>query len=192
MIRRGLQITFVVGIMALGAAPSCLATVSQNFPKQIVLQDFAMIGGVDYNGVYVNVSQSGTIISPAGWFQKYTTDGSSAPIVEVRMSADFLSAMLMLRPTLNAAAVGNTGYRDISSGWGSPWPGTFWNITQGGLAFISMEEDPDVLYNVAFPDWESASVKIPLGFALGMAFWAAAVALTIPMKWIKELASAAS
>lgn len=47
-------------------------------------------------------------------------------------------------------------------------------------------------YEEAFPDWESAAVKIPLGFAFGMAFWAAVLSMHIPMKWVRQLTEAAS
>jgi hypothetical protein len=56
---------------------------------------------------------------------------------------------------------------------------------------MKMNWTPDP-YEEAFPDWESAAVKIPLGFTFAMAFWAGAVALTISLKWVRDLASAAS
>jgi len=76
-------------------------------------------------------------------------------------------------------------------------PGESWEVflqdvgeqVEGSWPTTPPPVDP---YEEAFPDWASAAVKIPLGFAFGLAFWAVCLAFGVPLKWAKEISSAAS
>lgn len=198
MIRRGLQITFVVGIMALGAA-SCFAQYDGTMPYRLTV----LSGDFGFEGVYVITGQTTDAESSLGGvYQRYTRDGQPPYWLLVRSypQTDSLRKTRMqiyvhseYPENLNSASeVGTTIIlSDVIVG---PTPSLITTLIGDILIdwFPPAPPNPNAPYQEAFPDWESASVKIPLGFALGMAFWAAAVALTIPMKWIKELASAAS
>ena len=180
MTRRGLQITFVVGIMALGAALSF---------GQMQVQSVEIVNfHPNVNGVYnfnvfnydtyendqpINVS---VFIGPG---EAYVYQNGTM-IVRIE-AADSSYSWITFLPD-GTVSYDPSVYPDAGN-WSVYVDGVLWS------SGVGIEPDP---YDEAFPDWESASVKIPLGFGLGMAFWAAAVALTMPMKWIKELGSAAS
>jgi hypothetical protein len=194
MTRRGLQITFVVGIMALGAAP----LFGQIGPAGSILIDGApTVAGVNYNGLYVTIS-SGPNEGSVVW-TRYGISTNEPPYATLAAAGPYGSStghIVRLHSSWPGTSRNeNVAARSVSVSPNPPL--TTWNnfslpLEIGGVAFTFDSAGGPDPYSEAFPDWESASVKIPLGFALGMAFWAAAVALTIPMKWIKELASAAS
>jgi len=77
-------------------------------------------------------------------------------------------------------------------------PGEAWEVflqdvgEQVEGAWPSTPPPPPDPYEENFPDWSSARIKIPLGFTFGLAVWAMVLAATVPMKWVRDLTSAAS
>lgn len=191
MIRRGLQIMCLVGITALGAAP----LFGQVFPPAVQVGD---MGGIfeQYNGVYVfaedlDVYPDGT---SKGYYEDNNGNYLTVTIAEVDEAIYYdlgagpsapeqgeLRATIFYTPNQYSFVVGwvrsSTG-APLGYGYAQP----LWNYNPGG----------GNEYEEAFPDWESAAVKIPLGFTFAMSFWAVAVAGSIAMRWVKDLASAAS
>lgn len=200
MIRRGLQILSMVGITALGAAPCFGQVGTTNFPTQVTLQDFS---DPLVNGLYVVVggsSTSGTYV-----FQRYSPGGGTNAVRWLTIGDQTNSTQFMYRiwnrnPPSPHGDV--TGLLYVSENYGTftQSVGNFKVYAVGfpnasGLAVNSWYVPPPTLeeqLDAAFPDWESAAVKIPLGFGFAMAFWAVAVALSVSMKWVRDLASAAS
>lgn len=196
MIRRGLQFCVVVGISALGAAPSLASFTGEPMPLRIYVNNTVQSNaGIDYAGVYVPTGSTESGVGPfVGLYQRYVTDGtepryivlaaiSQFGIGTLDFHADFPTAWRSYSPTERVE--GQYNLADVSVGI----PTTL-NLAVGTVTLDwFLPADP---YEEAFPDWESAATKIPLGFGMGMAFWASSVALAIPIKWVKDLASAAS
>lgn len=189
MTRRGLQI--LLGMLHLGAAP----LFGQVFPPAVEVGDMGASFG-HYNGIYVfaedlDVYPDGT---SKGYYQNDIGNYLTVTISEIDESIYYdlsdvpvgpeqgeLRATVYYTPNQYSFVVGwvrsSTG-APLGFGYAQP----LWNYNPG-------LGNP---YEEAFPDWESAQVKIPLGFAFGLALWASAVALGVPMKWVRELTSAAS
>lgn len=190
MIRRGLQILLSAGITALGAAP-CFAS----FPSDIVLQGFNVVTNVgDPNGYYVQTGTTG--VDGSTLFSRYATepDGPKFSIL-VRWFANSQWQVAVRRGLTDAnVSLKTVGGASNSFPGPSSWVGgwTGYSGYDPGTTAALVVPSGDYQYEVAFPDWESAAVKIPLGFTFAMSFWAAAVALSIGMKWVRDLASAAS
>ena len=192
MIRRGLQILSVVGITALGAAPSH----GQMMPNFLTVNG---IGG-DWNGGYALVGSqfvdtwSGYVFTWA----KYDGTNSTRWATVIREnhpqnSPNSYSWYVRLYASEPASAsLGfSTGwtYQGSVTGTNASFPNVV-PLTGGASAILTyLNANP---YAGAFPDWESAGVKIPLGFGLGLAAWASFLALGIPMRWVKELTNAAT
>jgi hypothetical protein len=185
----------LVGITALGAAPSF----GQSFPEVVVIENSPLRSGIDFNGTYIMVS-AGTPDNTAGvvWM-RYGINPNSPPYITFAGPTDF-GSVGGYRVRLHSAWPGSNRNEAVvgqSALWTptqrvTNWTGVGIALEGGGLAlFYGTADDLDPYYN-EFPDWESAAVKIPLGFTFGMTFWAAAVALTISLKWVRDLASAAS
>jgi hypothetical protein len=182
MIRRGLQIFLCV--VFLGAAP-CFSQDYSNFPQSLFLQDRPYTGAVDPNGYYVLVVAQQDYGSSI--YQRFGQD----PAISFRIG------LYYTKPN-------------------ATWPNGFWEIRleeggvvrsqtvvvaatlptsfamQGGGTVIPNQLPPADPYEEAFPDWEAAGVKIPLGFGFGLALWASAFAIVVPIRWVRELANAAS
>jgi hypothetical protein len=196
MIRRGLQITFVVGIMALGAAPSFGQTNYNHWPSSISLSGFPIFEGQNVNGYWVLVGSgmSGTTSEFTLW-----DDQANTTIARLRFTYTFstgnMVGVISIDPSFSG---GGFRYSRTLTSWGNnPLPAsiTGWANVNGAPPAVSAAAFPSMVadeFASAFPDWASATQKVPLGFSMGMAFWATALALTIPMKWVKELASASS
>lgn len=199
MIRRGLQIILLVGITALGAAPllGSVGETSTRLPEQIVVQN-TVINGVNFDGLYLKVGD----VSALGnqFWQRYTTSETQAPpVISFQMPTTGQTAInFTVRyhtswPS-NAAAV-HTFQAPVSSlnmELGAVTTIEVSNLydDESGYLLLTMFVSDD--FREAFPDWESASALIPLGFGFGMMFWASALALHVPMKWVRSLADAAS
>jgi hypothetical protein len=195
MIRRGLQ--FLIAVMCtLGAAPcfSQITNIHPN-PEQIVLQGVT-VSNVSYDGLYTKVGEN----SPGGTFlfQRYSTESDVTPPIVTWQSFDPQQSTnqnvgvrlhAQWPTTISSGTVLLTSFTNFSAikfGLGEVTP-----ISLGtGSALVTFYVSDE--FRQAFPDWASAAVKIPLGFTFAMAFWAAAVALTISLKWVRDLASAAS
>lgn len=200
MIRRGLQ--FFAVLVLLGAAP-CLAQVYVlQTPAALTLQDFT---NSTFNGFYTQVGQvQTTLASVSLTYQRFSTDPSNGrwvaflrntatgqwnvsiytnyPVQDhtvgrVTRSIDYVTSSNTV-PPLSVSAFYNV-------------PGSVSSTPTAGTAVFTWNA-ADAEMQQAFPDWASAGVKIPLGFTFAMSFWAAAVALSIGMKWVRDLASAAS
>lgn len=199
MIRRGLQY-FAGFFILLGAAPCFGQAGTTNFPTQVTLQDFS---DPLVNGLYVVVggsSTSGTYV-----FQRYAPGGGTNAVRWLTIGDQTNSTQFMYRiwnrnPPSPYGDVTGLLYVSESYGTFTQSVGNFKVYAAGfpnasGLAVNSWHVPPPTLdeqLDAAFPDWESASVLIPLGFGFGMMFWASALALHVPMKWVRSLADAAS
>lgn len=175
MIRHGLQI--FLGMLLLGAVP-CFADVSR-LPQHVYLEGRPFAPGTtDPNGWYVIVT---TENSGAATYRRWTTDPATSFFVQLNLSAaeNIWELRLYSSPSVVASY---TSWSSVS------YPSTV-NITGGGVMKMNWTPDP---YEEAFPDWDSAGAKIPLGFGFGLALWASALAFGIPMRWVRELTSAAS
>lgn len=176
MIRRGLQIALLAGIMALGAAP--LHAQDAYFRRSGVdPMPLTYDAGNSVNGM-LQWSSGVTIVRimddpEAGYY-----------FLQLEVPNEFLVTL---------APNGRIGYHE---GTVPEW------VLSGSYEFealIPMEFDlpgiaayfPDP-YQEGFPDWSSAAVKIPLGFAFGMAAWAVFFSASVTMRWVRDLASAAS
>ena len=186
MIRRGLQ--FLCCLVLLGAAP-CFAQEDPYsiFPQSLVLQDRATTSVGDPNGYYVQVTQQ--LNYTGSVFQRFGQDPLTAfriGLLYSRPNASFPNGFWEIRLEQNGSIISQT----IIVGATIPSP---FSMSGGGTVILNqLPPDPNAPYEEAFPDWESAAVKIPLGFTLAMAFWAAAVGLSVSMKWVRDLASAAT
>jgi hypothetical protein len=175
---RGLQIIALVGITALGAASSHAWTYNGlTYPDNMLVQ------GSPYgymNGLWLaqtNVNNGGW------WFVQY---GATNVLHRVHLTDNGTSTSVWLMQNGNNR-VDLTPQVNTSQWRSAGFPTQ--TFQAGGTVAFNISQDP---YDQAFPDWESAAVKIPLGFTFAMSFWAAAVALSIGMKWVRDLASAAS
>lgn len=70
--------------------------------------------------------------------------------------------------------------------------GNWWDNNNGQDYRWQFAAGPEADYVDAFPDWNAAATKIPLGFGFAMSFWAACVAASVAMRWVRDLASAAT
>jgi hypothetical protein len=187
MIRRGLQIVFAVGIVALGAAPS-FGQLYQHFPESVTVSGFPVSPqGNSLNGFF---ALSGYVPGSGGEYTMYGSD-------PVRLYIQYFHNGYV-RISIGAMSGSSVFYQKQIYVDSSAMPATISGFNQLNGATVTLDgqvilhmdlSDP---YEINFPDWESAGTKIPLGFGMGMAFWAAALALIIPIKWAKDLASAAS
>lgn len=190
MIRRGLQILILVGITALGAAP--VYAIWSTPPGSLVVMDVGTINGVNMDGLYVLVG----IESQTSQYQRWGYDGEvgtgAALQYELWDDADGVGGFGALRL--------RQGVTQVRATSGFSWDGSYpfekafstTNPSLGKVVFYQTAAGPDAEYAAAFPDWSSAAEKIPLGFGFAMAFWASAVAASVAMKWVRDLASAAS
>jgi len=193
MIRRGLQLVVGVGIfMMLGAAPS-FGQSGVKLPQSITLQNIIYpTNQVNPNGMYVMTTaetQSGSL-----WYTRFGTSNAPTYTLEVRTSgANPVSGLrhLLIR---SGAFVADAGTQTIKTGAYPHQYGPFSALSGSGYSGgqILWAAPPDNEYSSEFPDWASAAVKIPLGFGFAMSFWAAAVTLSISMRWVRDLASAAT
>lgn len=182
-----------VGVITLGASP-----LFGNFAQSITLQDFT---NAAWNGYYVQVGEVATPTNVTRTFQRYTAGTNSVFYCTLQRQtantnrwgiyvhgaypSNYDSALVAYTPFV-------TGVNGI--------PPTVWTnfVTATGAnaltgtAVLDTSPPPVDPYEEAFPDWESAGVKIPLGFSFAMSFWAVCIVATIGIKWAKELASAAS
>lgn len=176
MIRRGLQIIFVVGITALGAAPLHAqdATLYRSgFDVMLLTYDAAASG----NGM-LQWSSGGTTVRilddpEAGYY-----------FLQLEFPGEFV---VTLAPNGRIGHHEGTVPQWVFSGsyeFEAAIPVQFY--LPGIAAYFP---DP---YQEGFPDWSSAGVKIPLGFGFGLAAWASFLALGVPIRWVKELTNAAT
>lgn len=189
MIRRGLQ--FVCSVVLLGAAP--LLAQQQGFPTQITLQDFTNNA---INGLYLQVGESQNSTTPGAVFQRFTT-GTNTPAywvnAIVRTNDWTVVRVYSSYPTdinnwLYASEYGRLANNAFKSSY-TVW--TAGSTAISGAAILSWEVPPNE-YEQAFPDWDSAAVKIPLGFAFGLALWASVLAFHVPMQWVRSLSERAT
>jgi hypothetical protein len=196
MIRRGLQLMLLVGITALGAASS-----AAQYPYQLSITNTGIPGADGNYFKFQNpISGSGNV------YQRYDTDNNNlGTVMEVLAQAPYTAThqwYITLRTGVTASSGGNTVgvHGGIYTNAGIPtanYTMTKQNGYSGTFTVRVFKEPPppptlEEQIGSVFPDWASASVKIPLGFGFAMAFWAACLAVAIPMKWVKDLASAAS
>lgn len=200
MIRRGLQILSLVGITALGAAPSYGQPGTTNWPTFVVLQDFA---NNSLNGAYSVVGTT----APDGWYimQRYSANNSLiywitlqddtraglGNLVNVHTNYPTTSSTarlltLAVGSAMWPASLTRTDWQEYNSAGG------FVANRTGTIVFNWGTPPPPDPYAQNFPDWAKARTLIPLGFGFAMAFWAAAVALSIGMRWVRDLASVAT
>jgi hypothetical protein len=179
MIWRGLQL-FFVGFF-LGAAPLYAFTYG-NQPQSFVVSGLLLS---QFNGVYHLSSDYDLGDRSEFWYDKddYTVYGyieaDTAGNLNVWLLSDYFSVAVL---TDGSTATLNNGEDEIeqSSGWSITWEGG-----GHGPGYVPPPEEPTF-------DWTSAVVNIPFGFAFAMSFWAVAVSLSVAMKWVRELASAAT
>ena len=186
MIRRGLYILLMLGFLSMGAAP-CF---SQLDIQTVTVENFHPLVDGEY-------TYSGSELSYSDWAgnPRYERDlysyGSDSDFRIVKVINNgtiifFLQAINLseFSPLVTFTPDGNVTYdTSFFQDTGN------WSIYIDGVLWSSKPLDP---YEQAFPDWESAAVKIPLGFGFAMAFWAVAVALSISMRWVRDLASVAT
>jgi len=196
MIRRGLQFIVLVGITALGVAPSFGQTNYNHWPASISLSGFPIFEGQNVNGYWV-LTGSGT----SGTTSEFTLWDDEANTVTARLrftytfSTGTMVGIISIDPTFGGGGFRYT--RQLTSWGNNPLPAsiTGWGNVNGAPPAVSAAAFPAMVadeFASAFPDWPSASQKIPLGFSMVMAFWAVCVAASISMKWVRDLASAAS
>lgn len=171
MIRRGLQILILVGITALGAAPS----LAQDPPTPIFLRGWTLPGGESIDGEYHLVTVDNVASLDPSWslpLPGYTGD-SAWKIFWVDGDGWFV-----IGPGYGDLRLGG----DLLNLWA---PMTQGSDVRGGLLYVG--QLPNETETLGMSSW-----AIVYGFGFAMAFWAAAVALSVSMKWVRDLASAAS
>lgn len=201
MIRRGLQI-LCVGVITLGAAPCLGQMYVPPVPYGITLQDFT---NSTFNGFYVQVGEvQVTQASTTLTYQRFSSGNTPPRWIAFLRNTDaglWNVSIYTNYPVADHTLGRVTRSIDYSTSTNSPLPlsvSSFWNVpgsisatpTSGAAVFTWNQQDAEL--TAAFPDWGKASTKIPLGFGFAMAFWAAALALHVPMKWVRALADAAS
>lgn len=192
MIWRGLQMRLAACILcmiALGAASSLGQTYSRsNHPA------FVTISGVtfpEYNGVYQWIGS--TSVSGGATLAKYDQTSGTRWLTVWEEGPSILWFGLHSGDPGSSHTSQRVAFARVDT-QPHAWPTSAfgpWSVGFGGQGIMSMSVVTDP-YELAFPDWESAALKIPLGFAFAMSFWGVAVAASMGMKWVKELASAAS
>lgn len=194
MIRRGLQVVFLCGITFLGAAPLFGQAGTTNYPTRVTLQGFPV---AEHNGLFMLVG--GTFNQDGYVFQRYET-GLPAKFWVVfgdQASGDQKYAHFYTNYPTSVTTAGRVYWRDF---FGPAMPSALTGAYQqsngqlisGATWIFSWAVGPVSDEEKAFPDWAKATVLIPLGFSFAMAFWASAVALSVAMKWVRDLASAAT
>lgn len=191
MIRRGLQILGLVGITALGAASAR----AQEYPPAVTMTGFPLVSGVNVNGYYVKTGTTGAF-GATGQYTLYDAE-ENALVLEIRAVLD--GANVRWGAVVRTSSGANPILTRVSSdspvllnGWTVMSGWRLGSTVTGALVNGSTVVDQDFPYSSEFPDWESAAVKIPLGFSLAMSFWAVCVAAAISMRWVRDLASAAT
>lgn len=184
MMWRGLQFALVVSL--LGAAP----LFALEWGPQITVSGMPSFpsGGADYgelrfNGIYDE-------FQPGGYKLDALSVDSTGYLwrAEIyRLDSGFAFEVLGPDGIYQAQYV-NGAWELWNDQYNVGLPTSNWSVLYQGGGF-GPGYDP---FDDNFPDWESAAVKIPLGFTFAMSFWAAAVGLSIGMKWVRDLASAAS
>lgn len=191
MIQRGLQLIAVVGL--LGAAP-LYAQSGYQWPGTAVVTGLAPVDGVELNGTYILTGAE--VDSGTYWYTQFSPGGSGNPLLELRFVDDasftariFVNGAYRLRINILVGQIPLTYPYQLNDQWRDNFGGL--KAAPNSLTLLSSTPPPDP-YEEAFPDWESAVTTIPLGFTFAMAFWGVAVAASMAMRWVKELASAAS
>lgn len=194
MIWRGIQFFMVWALV--GAAP-CWA-----FPSVVVLEGFGVPTLPDgYDSATLNIDGEYYPAFGDEYVTTYYKAGSNEAFLYVHKGGEAVYLQVDLNWMNNGAVV---AFRIRPDGSLEPIDGNVdqslflpqfenWVVRFDGAIFAAagsyLPTDP---YPGNFPDWQSAAVKIPLGFGFAMSFWAAAVAASIAMKWVRDLASAAS
>lgn len=184
MIRRGLQILIGVGVITLGAAPS-FGQFQGSPPSTITVS-----GAPDE---FLN--RTWYYDAPDGEDFTYFSGelGSGWPL---RVNVDLVHAYFWLGDPEGNDSVEREYVILLDGTWSETITATggvastfavVWEGGGFGPGFSATDPYPD-----NFPDWESAAVKIPLGFGFAMAFWAVAVAASMAMRWVRDLASVAT
>lgn len=201
MIRRGLQLVVGLGIFMMLGAALCFGQVgSTNFPTKITLQGFSVAG---VNGLYVviagpHASNSGgrfiaaryeTSLTPPSYWLSLEDDTTGSGETKLRVWNQYPTDPFNANTSqMFYKFFPGTSFPSSVSGFINA-PGYTYTANSAAIFDWGLPPDP---YERAFPDWESAGVKIPLGFSFAMSFWAVCIVATIGIKWAKELASAAS
>lgn len=193
MIRRGLQLIAVVGL--LGAAPFCFGQAgTTNAPSYVVLQDF---DDNSLNGLYNVVGTIPGQGQGSSVLHRYTGEDSPVRYVSLQQGGGY-SVTVRIHSTYPETYFsgllyqGSTGSQLFLESWTGQFTGYSGNANESATAIFGWGSPVPDPYEEAFPDWESAAQKIPLGFTFAMAFWGVAVAGSMAMRWVKDLASAAS
>jgi len=182
----------LVGITALGAAPLCAQTV-RTWPSSILLDGFSNSPTRgNFNGLYSFVVQRETFAGGTRYYQRFgigDTNYNDPAFIQLDHYGGYVDITVMdgrnnglvitARPNIPLAGTNYPAY--VSAGWSGGYTGAAY--------FNAVVPDE---YVQSFPDWAKASTLIPLGFGFAMAFWAAAVALSIGMRWVRDLASVAT
>lgn len=191
MIWRGLQVILVVGITALGAAP-CFGQYNTNWPTRVFVSNHP---NAVFNGAYLAV---GNIANEAGrvW-QRYSEGESTTYWLGLYTEPGFRGVRVFTNyPTsILSGQVAQMSYGNLA-GWPTAIT-TFQNVTVGGVqgpAGVSLvwDNSADIPYLQNFPDWESAKVKIPLGFGFGLGMWAIMLAAGVPLMFVRQLTNSAT
>lgn len=185
MIRRGFQI--LVGVFVLGAAP---LHASVSWPEMINVTALPTVGNIDLSGDWERSGPAdGPFMYGSGPYFLYVTQDGLSVLSGVVSENSFTVAFV---PGFGWQLVDGDTSLEVSgpSNFAFFGDGVFFDSDTMDLSYlVNAVTDP---YLDNFPDWPSASQKIPLGFGFAMAFWAAALALHVPMKWVRSLAEAAS
>jgi len=196
MIRRGLQTILVWGITALGAAPLFAQTNYNHWPVSVSLSGFPQFEGHNVNGYWVLTGSgaSGTTSEFTLW-----DDEPNNTSVRLRFTYTFstgtMVGVISVDPNFSG---GGFRYSRSLTGWGNkPLPSsiTGWQNVNGAPPATSASAFPGMVsdqFASAFPDWSSAMHKIPLGFLFGITMWTIALGMGVPIRWIRELGSAAT
>lgn len=173
MIRRGLQFA-CLWMFLLGAAPLSAQIDYQYYPQYVTLSGFEILA---WNGIYTR----GLFVDGAIEYYQYPADTGS---LFMRVSFRPADGLVIV-----ALWSGGTTLTQKTYSGNQPLPEIMTGFSVGGG--VAMTTTPDE-YQQAFPDWASAGARIPLGFTFGMSVWAVCVAAAISLKWVRDLASAAS
>lgn len=187
---RGLQKSLArlaVCMAVLGAASSFAQTYTRgNHPVAVVVSGVSVAG---YDGVYHWIG--GTAVSQGATMAKYDqTNGTRWVTLYEQNSTSLFVQLHHGDPGVNHVAnrVGFLNVHTAPDVWPTNTFGPFSSV--GGSATLTMQ--PPSEYEVAFPDWSSAAVKIPLGFTFGLVLWASVLAFHVPMQWVRSLSQNAS
>lgn len=177
MIRRGLQFALFCGFVSLGAAPSF----GQVSVSQVEIANFhPAINGVYNTRVYADSNGTENFVVLLGPGEAWVYDNGTI-VVRVEITGYEYPSTVTILPD-GSVSYDSSVYSTVGN----------WTVSIDGVLWASVQGTGPDPYEENFPDWASAAVKIPLGFALGMALWASALATGIGLKWARDLASAAS